>query len=232
MMGRNSLLSTLSPEDQSLITPSLEDVPLPQGMILEQSGLPVETIVFPLSGTISVTVSSARRMQTIETGIVGSEGMSGTSTLLNAAVPSQNLYVQIPGHALQISAAKLKTLLKQSLGLQQHFLRFAHVLMTQTAHTAFASRYGTLEERLARWLLMCHDRVHADKLSLTHQAISVMLAVRRPGVTVATQVLEGKGLIRATRGEIQITDRDGLEAVAGDYYGSPESEYRAVFKAR
>jgi CRP-like cAMP-binding protein len=97
--------------------------------------------------------------------------------------------------------------------------------MTQTSQTALSNGQSKLEERLARWLLMCHDRINGDTVELTHEFLSVMLGVRRAGVTVGTHVLEGKGLIRASRGGITILDREGLEEEAQGFYGVPEASY-------
>jgi hypothetical protein len=100
--------------------------------------------------------------------------------------------------------------------------------MLQVASTAYANAHFTVEQRLARWLLMCHDRWHDNELKLTHEFLALMLCVRRPGVTVATHILEGNGLIRAQRGRITILDRAKLIELAGDSYGMAEAEYERV----
>ena len=92
-----------------------------------------------------------------------------------------------------------------------------------------ANGRAKIEERLARWLLMVQDRIDGDEAALTHDFIAIMLGVRRPGVTDAIHALEGKGLVRATRGALRIVDREGLEALAGGAYGLPEKEYRRLF---
>ena len=100
--------------------------------------------------------------------------------------------------------------------------------MIQTAHTVLAQGRAKLEERLARWLLMSHDRAEGDELPLTHEFLALMLGVRRAGVTMATHLLEGRGVIRATRGQLMVVDRKGLEEIAGGTYGVPEAEYRRL----
>lgn len=227
--GRNHLIATLSPDDQALLEPHLTAVMLDQGMVLEERNRPVEQIIFPISGVTSIIAFSVVKERRIEAGLFGRDGMSGVSNLLGAKTASNELIVQIPGHGLQIGTEQLHALLEQSHGLQQHFLRFIQNLMTQTSQTALSNRHNSLEERLARWLLMCHDRVEGDRLSLTHEFMAVMLGTRRSGVTVATQILEGKGVIRARRGEITILDREGLEEEAGGSYGVPEAEYLLLF---
>jgi CRP-like cAMP-binding protein len=109
--------------------------------------------------------------------------------------------------------------------LRGMLLHYVQAFMIQTAHTAASNGSAKLEERLARWLLMAHDRTDGDELSLVHEFLAVMLGVRRPGVTVALHTLEEQGLIRARRGSILIIDRAGLEELANSSYGVPEAEY-------
>jgi CRP-like cAMP-binding protein len=108
-------------------------------------------------------------------------------------------------------------------------LRYAQALNVQTSGAAFSNAEHTVEMRLARWLLMCHDRVDGDEFKLTHDFISMMLGVRRAGVTTALHVLEGHHLIRARRGSITVVDRDALMTLADDAYGLPEAEYERLF---
>jgi hypothetical protein len=116
-----------------------------------------------------------------------------------------------------------------SSSLHQRLLRFVQTFMIQTAQTALANGSHLLEERLARWLLMCHDRVDGDALFTTHEFLSLMLGVRRAGVTEALKVLEDRGLISTKRSQVTVLDRVKLEAVAGDSYGVPEAEYARLF---
>lgn len=223
--GRNHLIATMSPEDQALLGPHLIEVSLDLGAVLEEAGQPISHLVFPAAGVTSMIVSEQRGARRIEAGLFGFDGMSGTSILLGALSTPNELRVQVAGHGWQIDTDAFRALIGQNAGLHQHLLRFIQVLLVQTSQTALSNKSGSVEERLARWLLMCHDRVEGDQLLLTHDFISVMLGVRRAGVTVATQILEGKGVIRAKRGEILILDREGLEEEAGGSYGVPEAEY-------
>lgn len=227
--GQNHLIETLSPDDRALLQPHLTAIELEQGMILEEPGQPVEQIIFPVSGIASIIAMNATTGRQIEVGLFGREGMSGTSILLGFASTPNRLNVQVSGHGLQISTERLGELLRQSPSLQQHLLGFIQTLLIQTSQTALSNKHSSLEERLARWLLMCHDRVEGDLLNLTHEFMSVMLGVRRSGVTVGTQILEGNGLIRAKRGAITILDRAGLEEEARGSYGVPEAEYAKAF---
>ena len=117
-----------------------------------------------------------------------------------------------------------------SATLQALLLKYAHVFAIQTAHTAISNARARLGERLARWLLMAHDRVKSDLLPLTHEFLALMLGVRRAGVTEALHLLEGKALIRPARGAITVLDRKGLERTAGTFYGVPETEFRRLVR--
>src|SRR3954467_1481795 len=128
-------------------------------------------------------------------------------------------------------AGKLREALGKSSTMRPTFLKYVQSLVVQTAHTAVASSVGKLHERLARWLLMAHDRVETDKLVLTHEFLSIMLAVRRAGVTEAVGKLEEKELITCSRGVVTILNRKGLEKTAGTFYGTPEREYRRLVVA-
>jgi CRP-like cAMP-binding protein len=125
-------------------------------------------------------------------------------------------------------ATKLREATAESPSLHAILLRYVQAFTVQTAHTAIANARGSLLERLARWLLMAHDRVQGDKLNLTHEFLSLMMAVRRAGVTEALQHFEDRKLIECTRGQITMLNRQGIEKIAGHYYGVPEREYRRL----
>ena len=124
-----------------------------------------------------------------------------------------------------MKADDLREAMQDSPAIRICFLHFAQAFMVQAAHTAVANGRGKLEERLARWLLMAHDRLEGNDLPLTHEFISLMLNVRRAGVTEALQGLSRKGVVSAKRGSVVVEDRAGLEARANGLYGIPESEY-------
>lgn len=223
-IGQSNLISTLSAVDRALVEPHLRPVKLHIGMTLEAPEAPIELIYFPRSG-VGSTVAFSKNGRRIETGLFGYEGMSGTATILQTAHTSHETFMQVAGEGLVIEPDRLQDLMEQSPSFQRHLLRYVQVMMTQTSQTALSNGQAKLEERLARWLLMCHDRINGNEMELTHEFLSIMLGVRRAGVTVGTHMLEGKGLIRANRGQIIILDREGLEAEAQDSYGKPEAEY-------
>ena len=127
--------------------------------------------------------------------------------------------------ALRISASLLREIMASSQSLTSTLLNYVHTFMLQSSQAALANGRGRLDERLARWLLMWHDRVESNEFATTHELLALLRGVRRAGVTVALHELEGRGLIRSLRGRISIVDRLGLELAASGFYGIPECEY-------
>lgn len=125
-------------------------------------------------------------------------------------------------------ASALVKAMTASTTLKDLLLLYVQTLFIQTSYTALVNARLKLHERLARWLLMCQDRVRGDRFAVTHEFVAVMLGVRRPGVTIAIQDLEGMGMIKATRGEILILKRDALVQMAGTTYSEPEREYERL----
>jgi CRP-like cAMP-binding protein len=220
---RNQLLSGLSPADFGLLQPHLQPVGLELREMMLKAKEPIPHVTFIERGIASGLAGTSDGR--FEIGMVGFEGLVGLPVVLGIERSSHSYLVQGAGGGLQITPKDFRAAMGKSSSLQGRFLRYAHTFMVQTAQTAFANAAFTVEARLARWILMTHDRTEGDELLLTHDFLSMMLGVRRPGVTVAVQVLEGNRLIRATRGRITVLDRDGLEAVADDAYGLAEAEY-------
>lgn len=223
-IGESNLISTLSEVDRTLLEPHLTPVKMGTGMTLEEPDEPIESVYFLKSG-VGSTVAFSNNGRRIETGLFGYEGMSGTAAVLQTRYASHETFMQVAGEGLAIEPDRLQDAMEQSPSLQRHLLRYIQSMIAQTSQTALSNGQARLEERLARWLLMCHDRISGNDLDLTHEFLSIMLGVRRAGVTVGTHMLEGKGLIRANRGQIVILDREGLEAEAQDSYGKLEAEY-------
>jgi CRP-like cAMP-binding protein len=163
-----------------------------------------------------------------EVGIIGFEGMTGSALVMGDDQATHDCFIQMTGEALVIDASPFKAALDASNTLRPFLMRYVHAFHIQTTYTALINARCKIEDRLARWLLMCDDRVVGNRLVITHQYLSVMLGVRRPGVTVALQVIEGRGLIKAGRGEVVIRDRKGLIDLANGSYGGPEAEYRRL----
>ena len=224
----NRILSRLSESDFGLVEPQLSAVDLPMRKQLEISRRPIEHVYFPDSGIISVVASSDNN-RSIEVGLIGREGMTGLAIVMGTDRSTHQTFVQSAGRGWRIKSDGLRDAIAKSATLHKRFLQYGHAFLLQTGYTAMANGRSKIEDRLARWLLMAHDRVDGDTLSLTHEFISVMLGVRRPGVTHALNLLERTGLIQAGRGTITIIDREGLEESSNGAYGAPEAEFNRIF---
>ena len=227
----NRLLKALSPKDFALLQPHLRLVPLPVKLVLIESNIRVEHLHFMESGMASITWRA--EMRQVEVGIIGWEGLVGACpVVLGVDQTPLQCITQIGGEALRISSVDLRSAMAHSPSLTALLLRYVESLLVQTAQTAYANALFNIDDRLARWILMCHDRTRGDDLPLTHQFLSMMLGVHRPAATIATQVLEGRHLIKASRGQITVRDRAGLEASAGASYGWAEAEYASLIGSR
>ena len=222
--ARNRLLAVLPGADLALLQPSLEIIDLDSRQVLEAPRNPIAHVYFVESGLVSV-VGTTQPDHRIEVGMVGCEGMTGLGIVLGDDRSANETLVQSPGTALRISPAALRKVMAASPALTAILLRYVHVFMVQGSQTALANGRGRLDERLARWLLMWHDRLRDDNLIITHEFLALLLGVRRQGVTVALHDLEGQGLIRSTRNLVKILDRKGLQEAANGFYGVPEAEY-------
>ena len=156
--------------------------------------------------------------------------MSGSAIVLGNQSSPHSTYIQVAGNGHRLPVTALRRAMQQSRSLQASLLKFVQAFMVQTAHSAIANARATVKERLARWLLMAHDRVPDNTLALTHEFLSLMMAVRRAGVTESLQDFEERGLVSCSRGEIVLLNRSGIEKIAGHYYGTPEAEYRRLIK--
>jgi CRP-like cAMP-binding protein len=221
------LLAALARDDMSLLEPHLSALTLERRQVLEAPGKSIGHVYF-LETAIASVVAVNGKDERIEVGLIGCEGMSGVTVVMGDQRTVNSTYIQITGEALRIEADRLWHLCAKSRSLHALFLRFAQVFMTQAAQTAVANGRARLEQRLARWLLMAHDRTLADDVPLTHEMLSLMLGVRRASVTVALDAFEKRGLIGARRGTITIIDRKGIEESAGSFYGVPEAEYERL----
>jgi len=224
----NRLLRLVAPTQPRFVA-SLERVKLAKGQEVERPGAPVSHVYFVESGLLSVIATGGVRK--IEVGMIGYEGMTGTSAALGADEPAHVVLVQSAGTALRLPLADFRASFAVP-ELHVLWLRYAHVLMVQATQTGLANGQGSLVERLARWLVMRHDRVRTPEIDVTHGYISILLGVRRAGVTVALHRLEGEHLIRSQRNRISVLDRGGLVRVANGYYGKPEAEYDRLIDRR
>ena len=213
----NQILSHLAAADFTLLEPHLRPVDLPLRFQLENHDKLIKYVYFVDSGVVSV-VANGLGTRSIEVGLIGSEGMTGFALIMGADRAANESFVQIAGSARRIKAAHLRHAIERSTRLHRAFLEYGNTFAIQTTRTALANGRSKIEERLARWLLMAHDRVDGDEMLLTHEFLSTMLGVRHAGVTVALGVLQDAGLVGSSRGMISILDRAGLEASSDGTY--------------
>jgi CRP-like cAMP-binding protein len=217
----NRLLKLLSPAALDALGP-LERITLPMRKRIGGDE-PPDGVFFMEDGVASVVADVDGKMA-IELGIVGNEGLIGLNLIYGDDTDPFVVMMQVDGAALRADAQRVRAAIEEVEEIRSMFLRYARAFSIQVATTALANGRSKLDERLARWLLMVGDRV-GTTFPITHEFISLMLGVRRPGVTLAVQILEGKGVIRATRGAVTILDRDGLVGLANGAYGFAEAHY-------
>lgn len=194
-------------------------------MPLVVPGEPIERCYFFESGVASVISTTADGKQA-EIGIIGREGMVDVATVMGGGSSPLEVFIHMPGEAYVVPNTEVVALADESRDFRRLLLGFAHSFLIQVSHTALATVTLNIEDRLARWLLMSCDRSDSDTFPITHEFLSLMLGVRRAGVTDALGSLQMAGFIATSRGQITILDRRGLEERAGDSYGIPEANYR------
>ncbi len=224
----NRLLRRLAAEDFEAVRPCLETVDLPMKVAVTETGCRIEHLHFLDSGLASVVVSSVEDDERIEVGHVGWEGVTGTAACLGVSTAGTRTFMQIAGAAWRLAVADYGRIAAERPAVGALMLRYVHTHQMQVAYSALANARYSLRECLARWLLMTHDRADSDDLPMTHEFLSLMIGVRRAGVTGELTVLEGMGMVRATRGSIRILDRPRLLSIAGGCYGQPEALYEAL----
>jgi CRP-like cAMP-binding protein len=226
---RNRLIKAMSPDDFDRLQPHLDLTDLPLQQMLIAPNQRVEHLYFLESGVSSITAQGSDGR--VEVGIAGREGLVGAVPLLLGSdrVPHDH-FMQLAGEGWRIGAEALLAATDASATLRRLLLRYIQTELVQVRQTAFVNASFNIEARLARWLLMCHDRVDGDDLLLKHEFLSIMLGVQRSGVTLALQNLEGAGRIKARRARITVLDRERLETVANGSYGAPEAEYARLIE--
>lgn len=223
--GANRLLAHLPARTQRAFAARCEAVHLVFGEVLAEPDARIDFIYFPLTGFVSVMVP-AEAGSTLEVGLIGNEGMLGATLALGVGTAPLHALVQGAGVALRMTAAAFRRELQALPALRAAVLKYAYVLLRQLSQMAACTRYHTVEQRLARWLLMTQDRARGAEFHLTQEFISGMLGVRRVGVTQAASALQARSLIGYRRGEIVVTSRRGLQTAACSCYASDKRLYR------
>jgi CRP-like cAMP-binding protein/CheY-like chemotaxis protein len=210
----NHLLQGLDADAWAALEPHLERTTLATGEVLEEKGHRPTHLVFPIGGAISLEAGTGK--ECLQVALVGREGLLGASLLLDGVAAHRSV-VQFAGAAWRVPADTLAACLAQSHALHWQLLRGVDAFIARLSLTALANGQGTIEQRLARWLLTTSERLDSDQLAITHDTLAQVLGVRRAGVTVALHVLEGKHALRSERRRIRIFDREALLAAAGPY---------------
>lgn len=219
----NCLLSSLTAEEHTRLLPSMRQVTLPLGHVLYECGERLDYAYFPTTCVVSC-LYTMRNGSIAEVGLVGNDGVIGISLFLGGGNMTHQAVAQIGGHALKISSKALQEEFARGGPLQHILLRYTQALITQISQTAVCNRLHSLEQRLCRWLLLCHDRVNGTEILMTQEFIANMLGGRRESVTVAAGRLQDAGLIHYSRAHIKIIDRKGLEAAVCECYKVVDDE--------
>ena len=213
----NRLLAALPADIYQRLLPHLETVTLKLRQVLYEAGDSVNYVYFPNRALLSL-VSTMNNGHCAEVGMVGSEGMAPTAAFLGGDTMPYQVIVQGADGAMKMHATTLKEEFNRGGPLQTLLLRYTQALHVQVSQTAACNRLHSLDERLARWLLMTHDRLKSDRLELTQEFLATMLGSERSGVTLAAITLQEEGLIKYSRGRITVLDRAGLEGASCECY--------------
>ena len=220
----NHLLAALSGDDLGRLLPGSEHVALSLGDILYEPGERLDHFYFPSSCIVSL-VYTMQDGVTAEMGLVGNEGAVGLGLMTGGDTMPHRAVVQVAGDAFRINARTVLPELRAGGRLQRLLLLYMQALLTQVCQTAVCNRLHSVEQRLCRWILLCHDRLKSNELLMTQEYISNMLGGRRQSVTVSAGRLQDAGLIEYSRGHIRILDRAGLESAVCECYGVVRAEF-------
>ncbi|HKX57747.1 MAG TPA: Crp/Fnr family transcriptional regulator [Steroidobacteraceae bacterium] len=224
----NRLLETLPRTTRDRFLGECEPVSLAFGTVLCERDRPYGHAYFPLGGFVSL-VAKVGSHPPLEIALIGNEGMLGATLVLGVNTARLQGIVQGAGTAWRMPAARFRRALRESPALREVTRSYLYVVLTQLSQSTACTRFHEAESRLARWLLMTHDRAHADRLHLTHQYLGDMLGVRRSAITIAAGALQRRKLIRYVRGTIEVVDRKGLEAASCECYRTAIGDYERMF---
>ncbi len=219
----NRLLRALTAEERAHLYPSMQRTTLTLDQVLYGPGERPGHVFFPTGAVVSC-LYTMQDGGIAEIALIGNDGVVGIALILGGDTVPHQAVVQVGGDALKVPAKVLQKEFARG-GLFQHVvLLYTQALITQISQTAVCNQLHTIEQRLCRWLLLCHDRVNCSEILITQEHIAIMLGSRREGVTVAAGHLRDAGLIQYSRGHIKIIDRKGLEAMACECYRTVEDE--------
>jgi CRP-like cAMP-binding protein len=220
----NGLLASLVPADFELLRPHLKPTELKNETVLYEAGDPVDRVYFPHSGIISLVVELSGG-QGIEAAMIGRDSMLGATAALDGQVSLNKAIVQLPGTGEALDVGHFRDVAGQSPALRTTLLRHEQVLFAQAQQSAACNASHTVEARLARWLLRSRDLSASDTLALTQEFLADMLGVQRSSVSPVAVTLQRAGLIRYSRGHIEILDLEGLRNASCECYGTVKAHY-------
>ena len=223
---RNAILATLPPELFDKLRPFLKVVELRRRSVINEANRPVDAVYFIESGVIS-RVARTQEDGSVEVAMVGRFGFIGVSVLLGTMTALHRTVVQIPGQALRISAGDLQAVTAEHPAIKDRMLRYVQLLMNQKGQVSLCNAKHEIEKRLARWLLLAHERVDGAELPVTHELLATMLGVRRPGVTEALAELEKQGIVTRARGVLRVVDPDALKSRVCECYRLIQERFAA-----
>lgn len=220
----NFILDALPPQEYELLRLYLEPVELIQGEVLCNVREPVAQVYFPITALLS-WIHSTSEGETVEIGIIGSEGILGTCLLMNQDPLPWMVKVQLSGRSLRISAQAFLDTLDRCQVLRHQVGRFAHLKLVQVSQYALCNRFHAVEQRLCRWLLSAQDRAKTHELLLTRDILAATIGSTRPAVSIATGTLQSAGLIRTIRGKVTILNREEMEEATCECYHVLKQEF-------
>jgi len=224
---RNRLLTALPPDAFELLAGSLEPVALSLKQVLYDADEPIGTVHFVETGMVSI-LAALEDGALLEVGIIGPEGLVGMPAVLGADTSPTQAMVQMQGTALRVRTPTIRQAFNRSEAVRDRLMCYMQALHAQVTQTVACNGHHALEERMARWMLMAHDRAGDDHFPMTHEFLSMMLGVRRSGVSIAAGILKKSGVIGYTNGDMVILDRPGLEDVACECYGVVRQQFERL----
>ena len=221
---KNHLLAALAGQEWQRWLPLLEEVEMPLGHVLYESGKTLSHIYFPTTAIVSL-LYVLENGASAEIAVVGNEGLVGISLFMGGGSTPSRAVVQSAGHGFRLKASDLKQEFERGGSVPHLLLRYTQALITQMSQTAVCNRHHSLDQQLCRWLLLSLDRLPSPELVMTQELIANMLGVRREGVNEGATKLQKAGLIRYNRGRISVLDRPGLEKRSCECYAVVKKEY-------
>jgi len=225
----NKLLAKVPADELKRLQTHLHEVRLEYMQVLSEPDESITQVYFPTRGVLSM-VNEPDSGDIVEFATIGNEGMVGVPVLLGSNSMPSRVMVQVAGSGFQIESKRFSEILKQTPAFNARLMRYVMALLNQVAQATSCNRLHEVQERCARWLLHTHDRVNGDSFMLTQEFLSQMLGVHRPTVTIAARMLQQAGLIRYTRGQIEVIDREGLEAAACSCYRTITDHYASLLE--